>query len=266
MFRDTTLRRARLTAGLTIDEVAARTRLSPRLVILLDEGRFQELPGGLYARSYVRAFATAVAMDPDVALSRLEQMLPGTADPLDALRGSLGHLDPEKRPVVADLQRVWESIAAKAKISIAQTAVARTLVRPTPLPIVARRSAAAVFDTALIVAINALILRTVASLCGIGVSALVEANGGAVATFCAITMMLYYVFLAGIGGRTAGSWLCKSRPPAQVARLRPAAILVRAWHTWLEQASIVVDVAMYADPAPVKSLLSRLDVIRHRAA
>jgi hypothetical protein len=266
MFRDTTLRRARLTAGLTIDEVAARTRLSPRLVTLLDEGRFQELPGGLYARSYVRAFASAVAIDADVAVSRLEQMLPGTADPLDALRGSLGHLDPEKRPVVADLQRVWESVAAKAKTSIAQTALPRTHLRPTPLPIVARRSGAAVLDTALIAAINALILRTVASACGIGVSALVEANGVAVATFCAITMMLYYVFLAGIGGQTAGSWLSRSRPPAPVARLRPAAILARAWYTWLEQASIVVDVAMYADPAPVKSLLSRLDVIRHRAA
>jgi Helix-turn-helix domain/RDD family len=266
MFRDTTLRRARLTAGLTIDEVVKRTRLSPRLVTLLDEGRFQDLPGGLYARSYVRAFATAVATDPDAALSRLEGLLPGTADPLDALRGSLGHLDPEKRPVFADLQRVWESVAAKAKSSIAQTAIARSGIKPTPLPIVARRSGAAVFDTALIATINALLLRTVASLCGFGVTALVEANGVAVATFCAITMMLYYIFLAGIGGRTPGNWLCRSRPAAPVARLGPAAILIRAWHAWLEQASVVVDVAMYADPAPVKSLLSRLDVIRHRAA
>jgi hypothetical protein len=39
----------------------------------------------VYARSYVRAFAAAVGLDPDIALATLEELLPGAPDPVPAL-------------------------------------------------------------------------------------------------------------------------------------------------------------------------------------
>jgi hypothetical protein len=131
---------------------------------------------------------------------------------------------------------------------------------------VALRSASACTDTLLLAALNGLILYVVAAFTGVSIAALIEANGEAVATFCGVTSVLYYVVLAGIGGQTLGARLFPGPQAAPAGPLRPAAILRRAGRAWFEQASILVDVVLYADPTPVKSLLSRLDVTRRRAA
>jgi cytoskeletal protein RodZ len=70
------LHRARLARGLDLDDVAAATRLSPAVVRKIDEGRFHELPSGLYARAYVRAFAAAVDLPPEETLRGLQPLLP----------------------------------------------------------------------------------------------------------------------------------------------------------------------------------------------
>ena len=80
------LKRARLQRGLSLSKVATLTCLSPRIVRQLDEGLFAELPGGVYARSYVRAFAAAVGLDPDEAVHALAAELPEPGDPLRVLR------------------------------------------------------------------------------------------------------------------------------------------------------------------------------------
>ncbi len=91
---DTGLRRARLERGIDLMELAARTRLSPRVVQQIDEGRFAELPGGLYARAYVRAFASEVGLDPRHVLLELEPVLPTVDDPIEGLRDAARQADP----------------------------------------------------------------------------------------------------------------------------------------------------------------------------
>jgi transcriptional regulator with XRE-family HTH domain len=257
MVRDTGLRRARLARGLTIDDVAAQTRLSPRLVTLVDEGRFDELPAGLYARSAIRAFATATGIDPDAALARLEPFLPRPPDPLMAMRQSLG-CPAETAPLAADLDRVWSTLRSRARASLQRA-------HGTPLRVIGTRSAAACIDTLLLVLLNALLLGGAAWFSDVSVTALVESAGAAIATFCAVTWVSYYVLLAGVA-QTAGSWICDGPQARDDRPLRLAEILRRAGRAWFDQASIIVDVVLYADPAPVKSLLSRFDVTRRRAA
>ena len=75
------LHRARLSKGIGLDRISAITALSPSIVRRIDEGRFDELPGGLYARSYVRTFAEAVGISPEAALKDVELLLPGAPDP-----------------------------------------------------------------------------------------------------------------------------------------------------------------------------------------
>jgi Helix-turn-helix domain len=258
MIRDTALRRARLVRGLTVEDIAAETRLSPRLVTLMDEGRFDELPGGLYARAYVRAFAIATGIDPTAAVARIERLLPGVPDPVDAIREAIG-CPAEAAPLAADLDRIWSAIRSRAQAGLARS-------HATPLRIVAARSASACLDTLALCALNASLVAAIAWFCDASVTALIDGAGGAVAVLCGVTWMSYYVLLAGIGRHTAGSWIFGGARAADERPLGLWAILRRAGCAWFDQASIIVDVALHADPAPVRSLLSRLDVTRRHAA
>jgi cytoskeletal protein RodZ len=85
----TRLNEARLAKRLTLAELSARTALSSAVLEKIDAGRFEELPAGVYARSYVRAFAVEVGLDPGGTLSTLEALLPVAHDPFPALQETL---------------------------------------------------------------------------------------------------------------------------------------------------------------------------------
>lgn len=76
---------ARINSRLSLQQIGIRTALSPSVLRNLDEGRYELLPSGVYARSYVRTFAAAVGLDPAVALAEVEHLLPCAPDPLPAL-------------------------------------------------------------------------------------------------------------------------------------------------------------------------------------
>lgn len=76
---------ARIDSHLTLEQIGVRTALSPSVLRHIDEGRFELLPSGLYARSYIRTFASAVGLDPETTLALVEHLLPGAPDPLPAL-------------------------------------------------------------------------------------------------------------------------------------------------------------------------------------
>jgi hypothetical protein len=76
---------ARIDSHLSLEQIGMRTALSPTVLRNLDEGRFELLPSGVYARSYVRTFAAAVGLDPEAAIAELELLLPGAPDPLPVL-------------------------------------------------------------------------------------------------------------------------------------------------------------------------------------
>jgi len=57
------LRSARTSKGLTSQAIAELTKLSPRIIAAIEDGRFDHLPAGFYARAYVRMYADAVGLD-----------------------------------------------------------------------------------------------------------------------------------------------------------------------------------------------------------
>jgi cytoskeletal protein RodZ len=83
------LRLAREAKGLTIADVAATTRISSRALRAIEQERFNELPGGIFRRTFVEAYAEAVGLDgADCArayLATFEPPAPLSAegDPLD---------------------------------------------------------------------------------------------------------------------------------------------------------------------------------------
>jgi transcriptional regulator with XRE-family HTH domain len=76
------LRAARIARGLSEKDVAERTKLSPRMVAAIEEGQFEKLPGGIYARVWIRAYADAVGLADPSLIQELIGALPNS-DPAD---------------------------------------------------------------------------------------------------------------------------------------------------------------------------------------
>jgi cytoskeleton protein RodZ len=57
------LRKARESRGLTIDHVAEITKVQSRTLRAIEREEFAHLPGGIYRRGHVRAYAAAVGLD-----------------------------------------------------------------------------------------------------------------------------------------------------------------------------------------------------------
>jgi len=63
------LRRARIQRGLSLQGVARTTRISVSQLESLEQDRFEDLPGDVYARGFVRSVAHAVGLDSNVAMA-----------------------------------------------------------------------------------------------------------------------------------------------------------------------------------------------------
>ena len=53
----------------TLQEIAVLTKISPRYLRAIENGRFEELPGGIIGRSYIRQYAEAARRSTDDLLS-----------------------------------------------------------------------------------------------------------------------------------------------------------------------------------------------------
>src|SRR3954463_3515224 len=84
------LRRARLLRGEDVPALARRIGVREKLLVAIDEGRFGDLPTGIYARTAVRLYAKGVALDVDEVMAACEALLPVQEDAVFArarLRG-----------------------------------------------------------------------------------------------------------------------------------------------------------------------------------
>ncbi len=50
-------------AGVTLQEIAATTKITVRNLEAIESGDFAKLPGGVYATSYIRQYARAIGFD-----------------------------------------------------------------------------------------------------------------------------------------------------------------------------------------------------------
>ena len=66
---------ARKAAGLSVADVAAQMRLSPRQVEALEADRYGDLPGAVFVRGFIRNYARVLKLDPVPLLHALEPAL-----------------------------------------------------------------------------------------------------------------------------------------------------------------------------------------------
>jgi cytoskeleton protein RodZ len=65
------LAQARQALGLSVAEVAQQLKYSTRQIEALEEDRFERLPGGMFARGMLRAYAKLVRLDAEPLLARI---------------------------------------------------------------------------------------------------------------------------------------------------------------------------------------------------
>jgi cytoskeleton protein RodZ len=66
-------RQVRETKGLTIDEVASKTRIRSDFVKALEDGNFAKLPDQVFAKGFVRSYARSLGLDEEDAIHRFTQ-------------------------------------------------------------------------------------------------------------------------------------------------------------------------------------------------
>ena len=252
---------ARVNSHLTLEQIGVRTALSPTVLRDLDEGRFERLPSGLYARSYVRAFAVAVGLDPENALAELEHLLPGAPDPVPVLNAkdpSVGERASKAARQVyergcAAVRRLGAEAAAKSagfqdllrtEVQQAQWSLRATTGLSPDLPALTAvsterfvgpraallprtasadypresaeprrgttmvRYAAAFVDALVLLAVEICLVLLVSQSSGISLDQLLRDASLALAGFCAIPLLLYFLMFGGIAGSTLGRHLC----------------------------------------------------------
>jgi hypothetical protein len=123
------LRDARKARREDLPTLANRIGVREENLRAIEQGRFTDLPTGIYGRAAIRSFATAFGFDPAEVLAECESQLTPVAEPIQALcklrgvRRSPPHvaaahssvtLDPAAPPLAASAFPGWRSLAAAA--------------------------------------------------------------------------------------------------------------------------------------------------------
>ncbi|HWW83705.1 MAG TPA: helix-turn-helix domain-containing protein [Vicinamibacterales bacterium] len=72
----TKLHDARERVGISLRQIADTTKLSVTTLMALERNEFSRLPGGVFARGYVRSFATEVGLDPEAIVAEFVEQAP----------------------------------------------------------------------------------------------------------------------------------------------------------------------------------------------
>lgn len=75
------LREHRLRARVSLEEIMGRTKLSRRFLEAIEEGRYGDLPGGVFTLSYIRQYADAIGYDAELILEHWRKTSAGAEEP-----------------------------------------------------------------------------------------------------------------------------------------------------------------------------------------
>ncbi len=70
-----TLRRERQKRDLELDQVSDELKIAPRFLKAIEEERFDRLPGGVFAKSFVRQYARMLDLDEEEAAAEVQRVL-----------------------------------------------------------------------------------------------------------------------------------------------------------------------------------------------
>jgi transcriptional regulator with XRE-family HTH domain len=227
-----TLRMAREKKGWSLEELSRRAGIRLKAAQHIERGEFGELPAGLYCRSTIRSYASAVGLNPQQVLESLGPMLPSGEDPLDGLARRYGHkrkADSEAPESAASARPAVETDTACPSSADLADIVFRVEAPPMTSPIGAasaetemsaprqttrfsfdhlkpcwRPLTASAIDGLLLAAMGGLLVWLTAIACGTSLSNALRTGAPGIALVFALIVALYFVVFGGVGNATPG--------------------------------------------------------------
>ena len=191
------LRRIRIERGARLEVIAHQNGMRVEWLQAIEQGRFSDLPSGLYGRSAVRRYGAALGLNPDEVLASCASALPRLEDPIAALgrlRGLPAKAHAERQPARDESQHPRQETQEDAGMpSLAELPSWRPL-------------AAAAVD-ALVVMALLIVLVTGTVAVGIPVAAFGRTAAWAFALLTLLMAGCYFVVLGGLVGSTLGELL-----------------------------------------------------------
>ena len=101
-----TLRRERLRQNLGLDQISRELKISQRFLQAIEDERFERLPAGVFARSFVRQYAGLLGLDPEELAAEVQHTIEPPAPAPYAARPHVPPVGGVQLPRVEDWQAV----------------------------------------------------------------------------------------------------------------------------------------------------------------
>ena len=102
-----TLRSARERKGISLRHIANATKISMGALESLEKNDFKRLPGGIFSRSFVRAYAEEVGLDPDQTVADFLKEAGESFEPPPAIAEEDTPLMPARPDPALDFRQSW---------------------------------------------------------------------------------------------------------------------------------------------------------------
>jgi cytoskeletal protein RodZ len=74
------LKEARSLKGLSLDDLQEITKIQKRYLIGIEEGNFSSMPGKFYVRAFIKQYAEAVGLEPEILFEEFNSEIPNTVN------------------------------------------------------------------------------------------------------------------------------------------------------------------------------------------
>lgn len=185
------LRQVRQSRGEDLSVLARRIGVRKEHLQAIEDGRFGDLPPGIYGRAAVRSFAVACGFDPVEILAACEPLLPGIEEPISAI----GRLRGVRQPRADSPPEPFRSIPVAVD------------------PLDWRPLAAAALDALVVVTLLLVVVICAATALLVPITAL-GASALSLTVMGIILAGAYFMWFGGLGGATIGERVVGIAPEA----------------------------------------------------
>lgn len=148
----TRLRRERERRQIALSSISANTKISTSLFESLERGDVSRWPSGIYRRSFIRAYASGIGLDPDEVAKEFLEQFPDPLEPPPPAPETTA-TDTPAEPAMAPAAPKASVAESKKKIRVLVAETGRTFAPGRLLGGVRQRAAAAACDAGVVLAI-----------------------------------------------------------------------------------------------------------------
>ncbi len=103
-----TLRRERLRRNIDLETISGELKISSKFLEAIEDEKFDRLPGGVFAKSFVRQYAHLLGLDEEEMANEVQRQ----TQPADAPQfvQNVQNVKPSTQPIVLPKVEAWESV------------------------------------------------------------------------------------------------------------------------------------------------------------